>query len=1115
MIGATPTAPVVSQQISSQTWVVGAAIDFALPANTFTDPQHENLTYSATLVGGGQLPSWLGFNGITGTFIGTVPNGTSGLNISVTATDTSGLSASETFSVVTPASAPVVSQQTSNQTWGVGTAIYFTLPANTFTDPQHENLTYSATLVGEGQLPSWLGFNGITGTFTGTVPNGTSGLNISVTATDTSGLSASETFSVVTPASAPVVSQQTSNQTWGVGTAIYFTLPANTFTDPQHENLTYSATLVGEGQLPSWLGFNGITGTFTGTVPNGTSGLNISVTATDTSGLSASETFSVMTPASAPVVSQQTSNQTWGVGTAIDFTLPANTFTDPQHENLTYSATLVGEGQLPSWLGFNGITGTFTGTVPNGTSGLNISVTATDTSGLSASETFSVVIPASAPVVSQQTSNQTWGVGTAIDFTLPANTFTDPQHENLTYSATLVGGGQLPSWLGFNGITGTFTGTVPNGTSGLNISVTATDTSGLSASETFSVATPASTPVGISPMRASGFLSTLGVDTHIPYTDGGYVNLGNVVADLHYLGITQVRDSLSDGSNGSAPLSSDIYLAQQGIKFTTIVETSTTAGLNYALSLIDQVNEAVPGSITAVEGPNEINNFPLTFNGVSGLQGAIDLQKALYADVHSDPNLAGVPVDYFTGYDAGSIGTGPNPYTTAGLADYDTQHPYPTYGQAPAWFVSPSNSLPNEGPVYGPAVYTETGYSTNGGSSGGLVAVNQDVQAKYTLDLLMDAAKDGISKTYLYQLMDAYQPGSPQGDDGFGLFDPNNAPKEAATAIHNLTTILADNGAGSSTFTTTPLNYSVAGLPSTGNNMLMEKSNGAYDIVVWNEPQIWNESTGTEITAPTVNVNVQLGKTYSDVEVFDPLVGSTPIQTLTHVSSVQLGITDHPLIVEIEPAPIVTAQSAGASGAATIGAGATLELTAADSATVTFKASTGMLKLDNPSTFTGEIFNFTGNGSLSGSDQIDLRTINYNSVHDSYSTGVLTVTDGTNIANLHFSGSYTLANFKFASDGSGGTIVYDPPVLNSPTAGTRIVTADRSNDAFLFHTNLSQTASTEHTFGTDTVHVDQAEFAWASLAIVHDAHENVIFPDALHDTHNNALAQQHHSGFLI
>ena len=88
--------------------------------------------------------------------------------------------------------------------------------------------------------------------------------------------------------------------------------------------------------------------------------------------------------------------------------------------------------------------------------------------------------------------------------------------------------------------------------------------------------------------------------------------------------------------------------------------------------------------------------------------------------------------------------------------------------------------------------------------------------------------------------------------------------------------------------------------------MLMEKSNGAYDIVVWNEPQIWNELTGTEITAPTVNVNVELGKTDTEVEVFDPLVGSTPVQTLTQVNSVQLSITDHPLIVEIEPAPKTT-----------------------------------------------------------------------------------------------------------------------------------------------------------------------------------------------------------------
>jgi serralysin len=124
----------------------------------------------------------------------------------------------------------------------------------------------------------------------------------------------------------------------------------------------------------------------------------------------------------------------------------------------------------------------------------------------------------------------------------------------------------------------------------------------------------------------------------------------------------------------------------------------------------------------------------------------------------------------------------------------------------------------------------------------------------------------------------------------------------------------------------------------------------------------------------------------------------------------------------------ISSALSGSSGSATIGSGATLELAAADSASVTFSGSTGTLKLDAPATFTGTINNFTGNGTLSGSDQIDLKGMNFNSVHDTYSHGVLTVTDGTHTDVLHFHGSYTLANFDFASDGHGGTILYDPPV---------------------------------------------------------------------------------------
>ena len=74
-----------------------------------------------------------------------------------------------------------------------------------------------------------------------------------------------------------------------------------------------------------------------------------------------------------------------------------------------------------------------------------------------------------------------------------------------------------------------------------------------------------------------------------------------------------------------------------------------------------------------------------------------------------------------------------------------------------------------------------------------------------------------------------------------------------------------------------------------------------------------------------------------------------------------------------------------------------------------------------------------------------MKGVNFNSVHDTYANGVLTVTDGIHTDRLDFSGSYTLANFKFASDGSGGTIVYDPPVLAEQTenSSTKNLTNDQ------------------------------------------------------------------------
>ena len=461
------SAPIVASQTPTQTWKLDQNVNFTLAANTFSDPQGEALTYTATRANGAPLPSWLSFNAANQTFSGTVPNRAAGLRIKVRAKDTSGLSRSETFAVQTPASAPIVASQTPTQTWKLDQNINFTLAANTFGDPQGEALTFTATLANGAPLPSWLTFNAAKKDFRGTVPNSTTGLSIKVTAKDTSGLSTSETFAVQTPASAPIVASQTPTQTWKLDQNVNFTLAANTFSDPQGEALTYTATLANGAPLPSWLTFNAANKNFSGTVPNSAAGLSIDVTATDSSGLSASEIFSVSTPASAPIVASQTATQTWNLGQNVDFTLAANTFADPQAEALTYTATLANGAPLPSWLTFNAANQTFSGTVPNSAAGLSIDVTATDSSGLSTSEIFSVSTPASAPIVASQTATQTWNLGQNVDFTLAASTFADPQGEALTYTATLANGAPLPSWLTFNAANQTFSGTVPNSAAGL------------------------------------------------------------------------------------------------------------------------------------------------------------------------------------------------------------------------------------------------------------------------------------------------------------------------------------------------------------------------------------------------------------------------------------------------------------------------------------------------------------------------------------------------------------------------------------------------------------------------------------------------------------------------
>ncbi|MCH4546596.1 calcium-binding protein [Rhizobium changzhiense] len=390
-------------------------------------------------------------------------------------------------------------------------------------------------------------------------------------------------------------------------------------------------------------------------------------------------------------------------------------------------------------------------------------------------------------------------------------------------------------------------------------------------------------------VRINDIIRSFGIDTHIDYTDGKYSNGEEVVKALDYLGLDTVRDHAPNSAsdpNGQTHLGD---AAEAGVQFVFSAQREVDPA-TVAQRLHDFV-QAHPGSVVGIEGPNEVNNWPVSYHGLSGQAAALAYQKDLSAAVNADPLLKNIPVLGFTGY------------TVASASDYTTIHTYAKDGDQPYSWLSREAGVQRAADPGKPLAITETGYHTSltADTNGGWEGVSEATQAKLLLNTLMDGAALGSKQTFIYELLDAYS--DPQGanqEKHFGLFRLDYSAKPAATAIHNLTTILEDNGATKASFSAGTLNYSIDGLPSSARSLLTEKSDGSYQIIIWNEPDIWNQTTDTAIQAATTAVKVNLGASFGSVKVFDPVTGTTAIKSLSNVSSLTLDVLDHPVIIDIE-----------------------------------------------------------------------------------------------------------------------------------------------------------------------------------------------------------------------
>ena len=385
-------------------------------------------------------------------------------------------------------------------------------------------------------------------------------------------------------------------------------------------------------------------------------------------------------------------------------------------------------------------------------------------------------------------------------------------------------------------------------------------------------------------VRANDFVEGLGVTTHLMYYDTSYVNETLVLSELKYLGFDHVRDG---GANDPTSLARFETAMAAGIKFD--FTTSASVGVGATINTLEKLLADYPGSVVSTEGINEIP-ASLSYGGLTGQDAGNLFQQQLYAAVHADPKLAAVSVLNYTllpVYDQAAYQRYGNISSESDLANVHL-YDYAGLGGFSNYMSTLLPRMMTGTPNAKGFVVTEAGYETQTNS--------QDVSAKYLLDGVLDLKQAGASMTYLYELMDENpDPGLTNTENHYGLFNSDGTPKEAAVGFHNLTTILADTGPNAATFTPGTLGYSLSGLPATGNSMLLAKSNGSFDLAVWAEPNIRAGSV------PSSAVTLNLRATAALVQVFDPLLGSTPISTQANVSTLMVQVTDHPIIIQIVP----------------------------------------------------------------------------------------------------------------------------------------------------------------------------------------------------------------------
>ena len=497
------------------------------------------------------------------------------------------------------------------------------LPASTVGVAYSQKITASGgtgsiTLSESGSLPAGLTFTASTGTLSGT-PTASGTFNLSVTATDSVGDTATQTYAL------------TINPTLSLSPG---SLPASTVGVAYSQKITTSGgtgsiTLSESGSLPAGLTFTASTGTLSGT-PTASGTFNLSLIATDSIGATGTQTYTLT------------------INPALSFSpgsLPASTVGVAYSQKITTSGgtgsiTLSESGSLPAGLTFTASTGTLSGT-PTASGTFNLSVIATDSIGATVTQTYTLTIN---PALSFSPGS------------LPASTVGVAYSQKITTSGgtgsiTLSESGSLPAGLTFTASTGTLSGT-PTASGTFNLSVTATDSVGATATQQYTLTTNSSFTLALS-TSASSITAGSPLTVTVTALTGSGTTATNYTGTVHFT-----------SSDGQAVLPANYTFTAADAGIHTFSVTLKTAGTD-TITATDTSTSSIVGSASVTVNPATASSYSLSGFPSSTTAGTALTFTLKVLDVYGNVANSYTGTVHFTSSDAKAVLPANYTFTTA------------------------------------------------------------------------------------------------------------------------------------------------------------------------------------------------------------------------------------------------------------------------------------------------------------------------------------------------------------------------------------------------------------------------------------------------------------------